>query len=41
MIVTIQREEGELTAVNFRIDVDTAFCVRMLQCVVHKIICLI
>jgi len=41
MIATIQGEEGELTAVNSHIGVGTAFCVRTLQCVIHKIICLI
>jgi len=41
MIVTIQREEGELAAINSHIGVDTAFRVRTLQCVIHKIICLI
>jgi len=41
MIVTIQGEQGELTAVNSHIGVDTAFRVRTLQCVIHKIICLI
>ena len=41
MIATIQGEQEELTAVNSHIAVDTAFRVRMLQSVIHKIICLI
>ena len=41
MIVTIQGEQGELTAVNSHIGVDTASRICSLQCVIHKIICLI